>query len=95
MPLPWTPHQGPDKSLANNNLWVEALKRSNAASCLSDVFKCACNQYFFSNPDSEVAGCLMKMIMCSVLEQNLEKQNCKELGKMWLIICPPNHGLGN
>lgn len=74
MPLPWTPHQGPDKSWANNNLWVKALRRSNAAYCLSDVLQCAHNQYFFSNPDSKVAGCLMKMFLCSVLEQNLEKK---------------------
>lgn len=34
----------------------------------------------------------MKMFMCSVLEQNLKKKKNKrkELGKLWLIICPPN-----
>lgn len=29
MLLPWTPHQGPDKRGANNNLWVEALQQSS------------------------------------------------------------------
>lgn len=95
MPLPWTPHQGPDKSWANNNLWVKALKRSNAAGCSSDVLQCAHNQYFFLNADFKVSVCLMKTFLWSVLEQNLKKNNGKELGKLWLIVCSPNLGLGN
>lgn len=56
------------------------------------------NQCFFSMADSKVAGCLMKMFLCSVLDQNNNDNNnpmLKELGKLWLIICPPNCGLGN
>lgn len=51
MLLPWTPHQGPDKRGANNNLWVEALQQSSDQTKPSLYLMSPCNQCFFSNTD--------------------------------------------
>lgn len=96
---PWTPHQGPDKSRSNNNLWVEVLQWSSDQTvfCLPDVSSCAHIQCFFSKTESKAAES-MKMLMCSILEKNLKstlKPHSKQWGKLWLIICPPNRVLGN
>lgn len=70
MLLPWTPHQGPDKRRANNNLWAEAPPRSRDQTLPSLYLMFPCNQRFFSNTDPKAAECLTKTFISSILEQN-------------------------